>query len=217
MTEVLDELGQGSLPSTVRKRQVQEIADAKASGTSDRALEISKDIVTEPRAFKDAEEEAGVIHRIVKTRDDIRGVSRQSRRSTDVAEQQMLKAEMDRLESELSSLTKAYKIGGTKQAQAQALRGAFVDESFDVVSMKDALVKAKGKPLTEKEEQEVEAVAAKIDTVEERLSVEMESKKEEDVDAFIKTAKKTKKRMTKIKRADLVGKINELLEGCLYG
>ncbi len=217
MGEMREDLGLGNVPSAQRKKQQTSIDNAIKDKVPEKALRIATEVQESPRQMTD-EEEAGLLVRSVQLRDEYEGAKKQITTTVSEAEKDMLNAEMNRVEAEFDIISRATKTAGTEIARALAFRRNFIDESYDILSVKTRARAAKGKELTETEVAKFEELVANLDIANEKI-VELQAKMDEvTANNFVKVSKRSKRTVSQ-RNTDIENlgtKINQLLEqGCI--
>lgn len=217
MDEMRADLGLDAIPSAQRKKQQVSVDNAIRDGVPDRALRIAAEVQENPRQMTD-EEEAGLLVRRVQLRDEYEGAQRKVKTTKDEAEISMLNAEMNRIEAEYDLLSQALRTAGTEIARALAFRRNFIDEKFDVLSVKTRARRAKGKDLTADESAKFEELVAKLNEANAEIDKLQAKLDEAAAENFVKDGGRGKRGRTK-RTADITAlgnRINELIkQGCL--
>ena len=217
MGEVREDLGLGKVPSEQRKKQQTSVDNAIEKRIPENALRIATEVQQNPRQMTD-EEEAGMLVRSVQLRDEYKGLKKQLA-SADEADRSMISANMDRIEAEFDIISRATKTAGTEIARALAFRRSYIDEEYDILSVKTRARAKKGRALTEKEVAKFEELTTKLDDANKKIAELQEKADEAAVSEFVQSSKRPAKRSTGQKMASISAlsrRINELLEqGCV--
>lgn len=193
------------------------LTDAKRAKIPGKALDIAAGVLDKPKALSDTET-AGLVLEATRLKNMHREALADIDRSTDPAELSYRTAEVNRLEQDFDTLTRALRASGTEKGRALASQKLTIDKDYSLVSVKARAKAAAGRSLTEVESQRFSDLSRRLEESERRV-VKLEKQMDDQKADRTVRQHKAKQRMSPEARhrefSDTLSQIRELLKaGC---
>lgn len=213
-------IGLDTIPSPERKGFQVSLQEAKDQKIHENALRIAAEINTKPRALNDTET-AGMVIKLTQLKNEYKRVKKELETITDEAGIKLKANELELIENEFDTITKAVRLSGTEKGRALVSQKLTLDEDYSLLSIKTKAKAAKGKALTENENQKIELLTKKLDETNAKLE-QMQA----EIDALtartfvrqgsIARYRNMDRNQRRIELDDLIAKTKPLLEGGCY-
>ncbi len=153
-------LGLPAVPDAESRPWAEALGDAQTAGIPARAVDLASAVLESPRALSDVET-AGLVLRAAELKNEFDARLGALVPLADPAEISTRAAELNRLETEFDTITRAMRTSGTEKGRALAAQKLTVDENYDLLSVLTRTKAAKGAPLTLAERTKIEALTAR--------------------------------------------------------
>lgn len=158
------ELDLPELPPAQRKSWQQSLSEAKP----DQAQRLADEALNAPRALNDSETASLVVRAQQVKNEHAAKLAQIAKAKSDTLPQ--LRAELETIEREFDSLTRAAKSSGTEKGRSLAAQKLTINKDYDLVSFVSRAKAAKGRDLTSAERQRYESMAQQIAKLEAELA-----------------------------------------------
>jgi hypothetical protein len=154
-------LGLKEINSKDRKGWEKSLKEAKDKNIPAKAQRLADEINAMPRALNDVET-AGVVIRMAELKNEHEVAMDSIAASKDEANTTTHAAEINRIEAEFESLSRAVDMSGTEKGRALVAQKLTINRQYDLISVKTRAKVAKGKALSAKEAAQLETLTTQL-------------------------------------------------------
>jgi len=156
-------LGLDEIASVERKGWQKSLQEAHEQMIPDNAQRIASEVIDAPRPLNDVET-AGLVVKGARLKNEHKSLMAKIEEA-DEAEQQLLSAQLARVEAEFDTISTALIQSGSEKGRALASQKLTINQDFDLLSLKNRAKARKGKPLTAKENKKIEQLAKDLELI----------------------------------------------------
>ena len=213
-------LGLDEINSKSRKSWEESLRQAKDENIASKASRIADQVNAEPRPLNDVET-AGLTIRLAELKNEHEVAMKTMGKVKDKAETKILSAEIQQIEDEFDSLSRAVNLSGTEKGRALVAQKLTINKDFKLVSVLNRAKVALGHKLSTAQRKMFGFLTSKLDKTNTQIDVLTKEVAELKASSYVR-AKPTAKRFSRMTTAqrqthlsEKVALVNEMIQkGC---